>query len=208
MKLHLLPLGALEANCYLLETDAKNAIAFDIGGDHAPLEALLRRNQLTLKKILLTHGHFDHIAGVAQLRLHTGAAVYIHEADLPLLQDDRRNLAALFGDAAVAPVTDAIPQHEGDCISLDELSLTVLHTPGHTAGSVCFRGDGLLFSGDTLFHGGAGRTDFPGSSRVQMQESLRRLGQLAGNDRVYPGHGGGSTLDEERRYNPYLGAAL
>lgn len=204
MKIHTLRLGDMGANCYVLATEQNNAAAIDIGGDPEQLLALLKKEGLTLKKILLTHGHFDHIGGVAAVQAETDAEVLIHEADRIMLTDAMKNLSGLFGGPTVAPVPDSTALKDGEKIALDELCLTVIHTPGHTPGSICFRGDGNLFSGDTLFAGSIGRTDFPSGSMTQMRRSLALLGGLSGNDAVYPGHNEPTTLDRERQYNPYM----
>ena len=204
MKVHMLSLGPLGANCYILETDQKNAIAVDIGGDPEILLRLLRQQGLHLDRILLTHGHYDHLGGVAQVQQETGAPVYIHGDDLGMLTDEIRSLSTPMGMQGFAPVPDADTLTDGEHIRLDDVDLTVLHTPGHTPGSVCYLGNGLLLSGDTLFRQSIGRTDFPGGSMPQMRKSLTRLNGLTGDLLIYPGHNGASTLDYEKEHNPYL----
>lgn len=204
MKVHMLSLGPLGANCYILETDQKNAIAVDIGGDPEILLRLLDQQGLHLDQILLTHGHYDHIGGVARVQQAAGVPVYIHEADLGMLTDEIRSLSTPMGMQGFDPVPDAKPLTDGAHIRLDDVDLTVLHTPGHTPGSVCYLGNGLLLSGDTLFRQSIGRTDFPGGSMPQMRSSLTRLNHLTGDLLIYPGHNGASTLDYEKEHNPYL----
>lgn len=203
MKLHTLHLGEMGANCYLLADDNHIAAAIDIGGDPEPLLALLEQENLTLKKILLTHGHFDHIGGVAAAQAQTGAEVLIHQADRAMLTDDRKNLAGMFGDS-VAPIPNSTAFSDGDAITVGDLCFKVLHTPGHTPGSCCFLLQDQMFSGDTLFCRSIGRTDFPDGSMVKMRQSLQTLAALPGDWAVYPGHNEPTTLDRERRCNPYM----
>jgi len=204
MKIYTLSLGDMGANCYVLAADDKTAAAIDIGGDPERLLDLLQKEGLTLNKILLTHGHFDHIGGVAAVQAQTGAEVLIHEADQIMLTDAMKNLSGLFGGPTVSPVANSTALQDGDVVTVGTIRLTVIHTPGHTPGSICFRGDGNLFSGDTLFAGSIGRTDFPNGSMTQMRRSLALLGGLSGNDAVYPGHNEPTTLDRERQCNPYM----
>ena len=198
MKVHMLSLGPLGANCYILETDHKNAVAVDIGGDPEILLRLLRQQGLQLDRILLTHGHYDHMGGVARVQQETGAPVYIHGDDLGMLTDPVQSLATPMGMQGFEPVPDGKLLTDGAKIRLDDLELTVLHTPGHTPGSVCYLGNGLLFRQSI------GRTDFPGGSMPQMRKSLTRLNGLSGDLLIYPGHNGASTLEYEKEHNPYL----
>ena len=200
-----LMLGSLASNCHLLFLDEKRVIAVDIGDDAKKLLRFLEEQQLTLVKILLTHGHYDHIAGVLAVQQATGADVYIHEQDAAMLGDPHRNLAEWIEPwADFQPITEYHTVADGDVISDGETKITVLHTPGHTPGSVCYQCEDILFTGDTLFHLSRGRTDFPGGSDRQMLESFRRLKHLEGDYRVYPGHNEASTLEYERTHNPTM----
>lgn len=147
--------------------------------------------------ILLTHAHFDHIGAVDAIQAATGCKVYLHKADLTLPPE----------------MTGTTPHptdfyDEGDTVTLDSIVFRVLHTPGHTPGSVCLIADDVMFSGDTLFAGSCGRTDFPGSSWMQMESSLRKLHDLPGDYTVLPGHMGSSTLERERKTNFFMMQAL
>ena len=188
-------------NCYLLADEATGAAAvIDPGDDVTDTVArLCADNGRTLRGVFLTHGHYDHVGGVTALRrTFPEVPVYLHPADTG-------GTSQLLPTAGLGNVT---LWRDGDVIKLGELQVEVLHTPGHTPGSVCLRCRDVLFSGDTLFAGSCGRTDFPGGSMDEMMASLARLGGLEGDLRVLPGHEGETTLSRERQYNPYLRQAM
>ena len=188
-------------NCYLLADEDSGALAVIDPGDDIS-DSLLRfcvDNGWDLRAIFLTHGHYDHVGGVAALRLaFPNVPVYLHAEDSH--RDDR-----LMPTAGLGPLTLL---RDGDVVPLGNLTVEVLHTPGHTRGSVCLRCRDALFTGDTLFAGSMGRTDFPGGSDEQMLGSLKRLGALEGDYRVFPGHNEFTTLERERQENPYLREAM
>ena len=208
MKIYRLPLGILSANCYVIETEKGNAAAVDIGGEYPKLKCFLEEHSPTLKKILLTHGHYDHMGGTALAASDTGAQVYIHENDAQMLTSRQTSLAEAISGGAFDPVNDFNLISDGSVISLDELNFEVIHTPGHTRGSVCYKCGSNIFSGDTLFRMSIGRTDFPGGSMKEMLSSIKRLSELSGSFNVYPGHNEESTLDFERKNNPYMNGNL
>ncbi len=185
-----LVLGLYETNCYILQQDG-TAVIIDPGYDDPRILAALAP-QSKLAAVLLTHGHFDHVGGVAALRKATGCPVYIHQADLALPED----LSPPF------PYTHTYD--EGDRLSFGPFAFRVLHTPGHSPGSVCLCQDKRLFCGDTLFTGSCGRTDLAGGSYAELRRSLARLYDLEGEYQVLPGHGPASTLENQRQTNPYL----
>ena len=187
-----LTLGLYQVNTYLLFNDAGEALVIDPGYEaDAILDALEGK---TLKAIVLTHGHFDHVGAVKELVAETGCEVYIHaaEATLPPMM----TAGELYYTRTYA---------EGDTVTpISGVELKVLHTPGHTPGSVCLLWGDQMFSGDTLFEGSCGRVDFPGGDPQEMLKSLRRLASLQAEYQVHPGHGESTTLNREKGYNPYL----
>lgn len=198
------PLSCCDTNCFIVASDDGNAALIDAPDDADYIMEQLDFYNLTLKKILLTHGHFDHIGACADLQEMTGCEVYIHTDDFYMLKDTKSALSGFFGVGSIKPVQNVIPITEDDVIKLDELEFDVLHTPGHTPGSVCYITGNIMFSGDTLFARSIGRTDMPGGDMKKMKESLEKIKELGGDLTVYPGHMTPTTLDTEKRVNPYL----
>ena len=209
MKVLVLPVGPLKANCYTVcQEETGDCVVIDPGGDRELLLHSLEEHRLTPKAILLTHGHFDHIGAVDDLKKRTGAKLVIHPEDVGLLQDPDRNLSRPFGigDLQVKATPDRLLKDE-DMLEIGGIRFRVLHAPGHTMGGVFYIGDGILFSGDTLMQGTAGRTDMPGGNLQMLMKSLSRLSDLDDSVVICPGHGPQSTLARERISNPYLQAA-
>lgn len=194
--------GALENNCYLI-TDTETGLSALIDCTDSSEDMIDFISGSRLEYILLTHGHFDHIGGVAEISKKTGAEIVISAEDAPMLTSSRLSLAA-FSGISQEPAEAEITIKDGSEISLGSSLIKVIATPGHTTGSVCYLCGEKLFCGDTLFRCSCGRTDFPGGSSDDMLSSLLILAGLNGNPTVYPGHGGASTLDYERRNNPYI----
>ena len=161
----------------------------------------LQGRNLTADAILLTHGHFDHVGAVEKLVEATGCTLWMSEGDW---SQKRNPITAYFYPIANCDFTEVQFCEEGEDIPAAGLSFSVMATPGHTHGSVCYRYGDALFSGDTLFAGSCGRTDLPGGNWATIQESLRRLAELPENLTVYPGHGEATTIEKEKRKNPYL----
>lgn len=198
MKIETVPAGILRANSYILTEDGGNAVVIDCGGAE-PLAAAEVRG-LKIAYVLLTHGHFDHIGGCAALQA-AGAKIGVSAGEAALL-NSQDNLAAEMG-LRIPPFSPDFTFSGGETLGLCGMRFEVIETPGHTPGGVCFLTDGALFTGDTLFCGSVGRTDFPGGSAAQLRASLQKLFALGGDPTVYPGHGEPTSLAYERKYNPF-----
>jgi hydroxyacylglutathione hydrolase len=205
MILEILTVGELQTNCYILgDEKTKEAVVIDPGGDFEIIEERLKKLSLKLKYIILTHGHVDHIGALSQLEKATKAEIMIHSKDSAMLYDPNQNLSVFSGDRVVATKADRLLE-EGDIIQCGEVKLEVLHTPGHTPGGISLLTDKMIFTGDALFCGSIGRTDFPGSSYQQLIDSIKsKLLNKEDDFIVHPGHGPSSTIGEERRNNPFL----
>ena len=206
-------LGELLTNTYFCIGENRECVVIDPGLDGEGIYEKLCQKNLTPSYILLTHGHFDHILGVNALAEKTGAKVAIHFADEELLSDPFKNGALYFyGDRLekFSPVKADLFLHDGDEISCGALSFRVIHTPGHTKGSVLFASENAVFCGDTLFAYGYGRTDLYGGSSEQLGQSLGKILAIPGDPKLYPGHGNTSHLERERdsirRYRILLGS--
>jgi hydroxyacylglutathione hydrolase len=202
-----LVVGDLQINCYLFGSSAtREAVIIDPGGDAAVIEEKVAEHKALVKMILLTHGHFDHIGALDQLRRQFACPVAIHAEDASALINPMINLSALTGSGIATAEAEQLLQG-GDHIQVGELSLEVIHTPGHTRGGVCFRYSSVLFAGDTLFSSGIGRTDLPGGSMAQLEHSIReKLYVLADDTLVLPGHGESTTIGYEKTSNPFVRA--
>lgn len=202
----------LAVNCYVVtdEKTGKTAV-IDPGGYDNQLDSVLSSVGFeNIEYILLTHGHFDHIGGVEKLlsKTNSNAKIAVYKSETALLNDPRRNLSIPFtGIQSAEQIKPDIMLSDGDEITLGESKFTVMHTPGHTSGSVCYICGGDIFSGDTLFRRSAGRTDFPTGSLKELMASLRKIAALDGDYMIHPGHDQETTLEEERNGNPYLGGS-
>lgn len=192
-------LGELATNCYILiDEETKDAAVIDPADGADLLKKVIEAEGLTLRYILLTHGHRDHTFGAPDLhRMFPDAAVYIHPLDKGQVGIYRYPMDELIGE-------DLDFYDEGDTLPLGSLTIEVLHTPGHTGGSVCLKCGTALFTGDTLFAGSMGRIDLPGARPDLMMSSLARLAKLEGDYDVYPGHMDITTMARERQYNLYI----
>lgn len=199
MKIYTKPTGILGANAYLLTADGKNAVAIDCGG--AELWDYALSKGLSIQKVLLTHGHYDHIAGCTVLA-EKGAEIGVCGEEFSLLRS-KACLAPMFG--APVPEFPVFTFQGEDVLRLCGIEITVLATPGHTSGGVCFLTDENLFSGDTLFFESVGRTDFPtGNAQALIKSIKNTLFSLPDSTRVFPGHGEETTIAHEKNFNPYL----
>jgi glyoxylase-like metal-dependent hydrolase (beta-lactamase superfamily II) len=209
MKIEHLTLGAYETNCYILRDGeaARDCLVIDPGLDAGRLIGFLEERDLNPVAVALTHGHIDHIAGVAAMRdTFPDVKVCIHELDAEMLCEPHANLSAMSGMAFSTQPQDVTLQ-DGDVIEQAGVKLLVLHTPGHTPGGICLysQDDGVAFVGDTLFAGSIGRTDFPRGSMSQLLNSVRgKLFTLPDETKVYPGHGPTTTIAHEKNHNPFF----
>ncbi|MFO7964901.1 MAG: MBL fold metallo-hydrolase [Desulfobacterales bacterium] len=201
-----LTVGPIMANCYIVGCErTKHAAVIDPGDEAARILTTLSESRLTLTYILNTHGHFDHVGANKPLKDATGAQILIHEADAPMLTHISAMAAGMGMSIENSPPPDRTLS-DGDAISVGDIVLTVIHTPGHSPGGVSFYTDGVVFAGDTLFAGSVGRTDFPGGDFNLLKNSIqKRLFALEDHVVVYPGHMGETTIGMEKKYNPFVG---
>ena len=199
--------GILQTNCYIIESDQKNAVVIDPGDRAQDILNVLSTHGLTAKKIVITHGHNDHIGALYDLVQKTGAEVYIHKADASMISDTDKNLTSALHIKNYRAISEYNTVTDKDTIDLDNIHLTVMHTPGHTEGSMILLSDGAIYTGDTLFKGQCGRTDLPGGSYEQMLDSLKKISEINGEYIVLPGHDEQSTLSAEKANNPYINLA-
>ena len=189
-----LALGAYQTNCYLVwEENSPTCVVIDPGYEPDTILVEAKKLGKEITAVLLTHGHFDHVGAVKELAAETGCRVYLCEADL-----------SMPPQMTAGPLYYTDIYGEGDFVEEAGLSFKVLHTPGHTPGSVCLMCENVLFSGDTLFWGSCGRTDLPGGSWTTIRASLLRLAELSGDYDVYPGHGDSTTIGHEKKNNPFI----
>jgi glyoxylase-like metal-dependent hydrolase (beta-lactamase superfamily II) len=201
MKIKTFVVGPMQTNCYVLsDEETGEAIIIDPGDEPEKIKKYLVQNKLKPEFIVNTHGHVDHIASDAEFKL----PVYIHKLDLYNLRDPLKNLSSLVG-GNVKPPSQIMPLEDKDIIGTKKIKLEVIHTPGHTPGGISLKFDNMVFTGDTLFCSGIGRTDFPGASEARLIESIKnRLFVLADDTVIYPGHGPSSTIGQEKESNSFV----
>lgn len=203
-----LTVGELAANCwFLVKEDTKEALVFDPGDEAERIKAYADREGWQIRYLLLTHGHADHMGGAGKLKELTGAPLYALREEEALLQDGVKNLSPFIQHRAITLTADALLQ-DGQELSLCGIRLKVYHTPGHTPGGCCYYCEeaGCVFSGDTLFQGSVGRSDFPGGSMSELVRSVKeKLFLLPDETKVHTGHGADTTIGYEKKYNPFLG---
>lgn len=199
-----LDVGELEANCYLFYDDgSRDCLVIDPGGEAERIMALIEERALLPRAVVLTHGHPDHTGAAATLMARYRIPLWLHAADEEAMRSEAgRGLAAMFGVGPL-PAAGRLLQ-DGDTLACGTLELKVIHSPGHSPGSVLFHGQGLLFTGDTLFCGDVGRSDLPGGDGDELRRSLARIRELPPETIVLPGHGPASVLELELKDNPYL----
>ena len=206
MIIETLAVGPIQANCFILGCEeTREAVVIDPGEEADRILALVAETNLTVKYIINTHGHMDHVSANKKMHEATGAPILIHSLDAPMLDQVADSAAAWGFKAENSPAPERQLQDD-DEITFGNITLTVIHTPGHTRGGISLYADGEVFVGDTLFAGSIGRTDFPGGSFEVIRESIQqKLFQLGDNVRVHTGHGPATTIGHEKRHNPFVG---
>jgi len=203
MALYVISNGVFGSNTYIL-SDGKDCAVIDCGVDSRRVMDVVTKNGLNVKYIILTHGHFDHIYHLNSLKEKTGARLCIHEDERELYLNPMLNGTRMFGtgEEIVTPEPDILLK-DGQKLQVGNLTLEIIHTPGHSPGSICILSGNMLLSGDTLFAMSIGRTDFAGGNARAMYESLKKLFRLGDAIEVYPGHGPKTTIGFEKENNPY-----
>lgn len=209
MEIEQMKVGFMEVFCYLVAcSSTKEALLVDLAGDEDRVVERIKQKHLVLKYVVNTHGHPDHSCGNAKVKALTGVKIIMHKLDDQMFNSAEGQAGARQWGFTPSPPADMTVE-DGDEIVVGDVSLKVIHTPGHSPGGICLLGDGNLFTGDTLFVGSIGRTDLPGASMNQFMTSIKdRLLTLPGDTIVWPGHDYGarpsSTIEEEKRSNPWL----
>lgn len=205
MLIERLVVGMLQSNCYVVACeDTKEGIIIDPGGDGPLILDRVKELGLTIKYIVNTHGHIDHIAANRPVKEGTGAKIAIHEDDAEWLETDQGDIARMLGVSSPGPAADVLLK-EGEEIAFGNESLRVIHTPGHSLGGISLAGDGVVFCGDTLFADGVGRVDLPGGSWEILIDSIKnRLFTMPDDVTAYTGHGPPTTIGRERQFNPWF----
>ena len=207
MKIEKFVTGIISTNCYIVTNEeTKETVIVDPANLSKAMIGYIEEEELVIKAILLTHAHFDHIMGIDKVIDRYGEMpVYVEESDLELLHTPSMNESTVYTNGYSYPGGDVI--HDGDVLHLIGEDFRVIHTPGHTKGSCCYylKDEGVLFSGDTVFYGSVGRTDFPGGSSREIRESLHKLlNALPDETNVYPGEDTSTTIGYDKRYNPFV----
>jgi hydroxyacylglutathione hydrolase len=199
-----LEVGDLQTNCYILyDASSRDCFVIDPGAEAGRIQANIARERLLPKALLLTHGHPDHMGAAAALSARFGIPLWVHGADEEEMRSAAgHGLASLFGVKLPPPAGRLLV--DGDTLTMGGMELLVIHSPGHSPGSILLHGDGLLFTGDTLFKGDVGRTDLPGGDEGELQRSLDRIKEFPPQTVILPGHGESSILEQELKHNPYL----
>ena len=204
MFLEKLEVGVYKVNCYIIaDEDSSKAAVIDPGADFEDINLVLEENGFDLEYIILTHAHGDHIGALNDLKLKYNPKIVIHYVEKEILENPDLNFSKQLGMKEIFSSADVL-MHDKDELYLGDIKIKVIHTPGHTKGSMCLIVNEVLFSGDTLFAGSMGRTDLYSGDSSKMKDSLNKLKRLKFNYTILPGHGPSSTLDYEKKTNPFL----
>ncbi len=208
LAIHQLSVGPLQVNCFVVScTKTGETMIVDPGEEGERILYFTEKESLNIRKVVNTHGHFDHIGANRKVVESSGAELMIHAGDLPFLQNARSHAEVYGLSVAASPEPDRLLE-QGDTFQVGELSFSVLHVPGHSPGGICLFGEGHLFVGDVLFSGSIGRTDLPGGDFDSLVKGVReRLFALPDETIVHPGHGPDTTIGRERQMNPFVGDA-
>ncbi|MDD4873509.1 MAG: MBL fold metallo-hydrolase [Dehalococcoidales bacterium] len=209
MILKMLTVGAYEANCYIVGSEKdRSGMVIDPGDEAGRIISEIKNLNLQIKTIVLTHGHADHTGAAMKVKKETGAEIAVHEDDISLINNEI--ISAILGFSRDKRCIPDKLLNDGDVVSIGGLNFNVIHTPGHSSGGICLSGEGVLFSGDTLFENSIGRTDLPGSDgdyEIIIKSIKDKLMTLDDKITVYPGHGPKTTIGAERRGNPFITSA-
>jgi hydroxyacylglutathione hydrolase len=205
MILEALTVGFISTNCYIVGSETtREALVIDPGGNAATILRAVSKHELSVSMIIATHSHFDHLGAVKAVKEATGAKVAVGPSSGNKAGTFAKMVSIMTGGSVTVPEPDVFLK-DSDTVDLGEMHFKVLYTPGHSSDEICLYGEGILFSGDTLFNMGIGRTDFPGCSYEQLETSIRtKLYVLPDDTVVYPGHGPETTIGDEKRGNPFI----
>lgn len=204
MEIKIIPCGILKTNCYVLSDETGEGVIIDPGAESDAILGYVREAGIRVRYIINTHGHWDHIGANIPVAEETGAPILIHELDKAFLDEEALNLSKAFGVIGRGGMASQCLSEE-DVLTAGEVCLRVLHTPGHTQGSISLVADGMIFTGDALFKGSIGRTDLPtGSTEVLMEVLAKKILTFPDDTVVYPGHGKATTIGAEKENNPYI----
>lgn len=204
MKIETFVVGQLQNNCYIIyDQDTRESLVVDPGDEPDRVQDFIKESGLTIKYIVCTHAHFDHIGALLEIKASTGAEIVIHKSDLPIYLSAQQH-AAMWGFQI-----DPLPEpelfvSEGDILTLGQIRFQVMHTPGHSPGGICLFGEGVLITGDTVFAGSVGRTDLPGGDILELKKSFARIMSLPPSTQILPGHGPSSTVHREKTTNFFM----
>ena len=202
--LKIFTVGLMEANCYILyNPDKREGLIIDPGAEASRLIEFIRKEKISIRYIINTHGHPDHVGANREIKKETNAPILIHEYDAPMLNKSQNVLPLIFPLEYSSPPADTLIK-DGDLIECAGMKLKVLHTPGHTPGGISLLTDDSIFTGDTLFSGSVGRFDLPGGSQEILFNSINKILSLDENLAIYPGHGPSTTVSQELHSNPFI----